>query len=115
MASTRADLIAELLWELKRASKLATYTVLARKAGFSPGTNGRTMESCLKVVRRDWPHLHWWRAVKDAGPIEQEQEKLLRDAGYDLAPHPETKKLCVVSIESHCMVWDAPATAEAAK
>lgn len=46
MASTRADQVAELLFELKRAGKLATYTVIARKAGFSPGTNGRTMESC---------------------------------------------------------------------
>lgn len=113
MASTRADLVAQLLFELKRASKLATYSVIARKAGFSPGSNGRTMESCLKVVRRDWPHLHWWRAVRDDGPIEAEQEAKLREAGFELAVSPTTNKLAVVSIETHCMVWDAPAAATA--
>jgi alkylated DNA nucleotide flippase Atl1 len=111
MATTRADLVAEILWELKRASKLATYTVIARRAGFSAGTNGRTMDSCLKVVRRDWPHLHWWRAIKDDGPIETEQEQKLKEAGFEVALNPGSKKLTVVSIETHCMIWESPTVA----
>jgi len=113
MASTRADQVAHLLFELKRASKLSTYSLIARRAGFNPGVNGRTMESCLKVVRRDWPHLHWWRAIKDDGSIETEQENLLRQAGYDLQVPSGTKTLQVVSIESHVMTWEdvAPGTA----
>ena len=108
MASTRADQVAEILWELKRAGKLATYTVIARRAGFSAGTNGRTMDSCLKVIRRDWPHLHWWRAIKDDAAIEADQETALRTAGYELAQHSSGKRLVIVGIETHCMVWDPP-------
>ncbi len=115
MATTRADLVAEILWELKRASKLATYTLIARRAGFSAGTNGRTMDSCLKVVRRDWPHLHWWRAIKDDGPIETEQELKLKEAGFEVATHPGSKKMTIVSIETHCMVWEPPAVAPVAE
>src|SRR5260370_39742545 len=84
MASSRADEVAEILWELKRAGKIATYTHIARRAGFSAGNGGRAMDSCLKVVRRDWPHLQWWRAVQDGGVLENgsEQESKLRGAGY---------------------------------
>ena len=60
--STRAQAIAEILWQLKKAEKLATLTSIAARAGFSPGANGRTVSTCLKTVRRDWPHLQWWRA-----------------------------------------------------
>ena len=115
MASTRADQVAHLLFELKRGNKLSTYSLIARRAGFNPGANGRTMESCLKVVRRDWPHLHWWRAIKDDGSVETEQETLLRQAGYDLQVPSGAKTLQVVSIETHVMTWEevAPPVAEA--
>ncbi|RPI90934.1 MAG: hypothetical protein EHM42_00595 [Planctomycetaceae bacterium] len=113
MASTRADVVAEILWELKRAGKLAKYTVIARRAGFSAGTNGRTMDSCLKVVRRDWPHLHWWRAIKDDAVIEADQEQKLREAGFELVQHSSGKRLIVVGIEEHCMVWEPPPAATA--
>lgn len=116
MASTRADEVAEILWELKRAGKLAKYTNIAKRAGFSAGSNGRAMDSCLKVVRRDWPHLHWWRAIKDDGILENEQENKLREAGFDVGPAQNGKDHTLVAMDQHLMVWtEAPAApAEAA-
>lgn len=113
MASARADEVAEILWELKRAGKISTYTNIARRAGFSAGSNGRAMDSCLKVIRRDWPHLHWWRAIKDDGVLENEQEGKLREAGFDVGPAQNGKAQTVVSIEQHLMVWAEQPTAAA--
>ena len=114
MASSRADEVAEILWELKRAGKVAKYTHIARRAGFSAGTGGRAMDTCLKVVRRDWPHLQWWRAVKDDGILEtgSEQESKLREAGYDLEPNG--KHITLVGIEQHLMIWQEATAAAAA-
>lgn len=116
MASTRADEVAEILWELKRAGKVATYTHIARRAGFSAGNGGRAMDSCLKVVRRDWPHLQWWRAVKDDGTVEAgaEQESKLREAGFELESNQGGKNAVLVSLEQHLMVWAEAATVAAA-
>jgi alkylated DNA nucleotide flippase Atl1 len=113
MASSRADEVAEILWELKRAGKIATYTHIARRAGFSAGTGGRAMDSCLKVVRRDWPHLQWWRAVRDDGNLENgsEQESKLREAGYALETSHGGKHITLVAIEQHLMVWQEAAAA----
>jgi len=116
MASSRADEVAEILWELKRAGKIATYTHIARRAGFSAGNGGRAMDSCLKVVRRDWPHLQWWRAVKDDGSLENgsEQESKLREAGYSLEASQGGKNFTLVGIEQHLMVWQEAAAAAVA-
>lgn len=86
MASTRAEEVAELLWELKRASKLAKYSAIAKRAGFSAGNQGKAMETCLKTIRRDWPHLQSWRAISDTLQIEKdsEQAKKLVEAGVTL-------------------------------
>ena len=116
MASSRADEVAEILWELKRAGKISTYSQIARRAGFSAGNGGRAMDTCLKVVRRDWPHLQWWRAVKDDGSLDNgsEQELKLREAGYELEQNG--KHFTLVSLESHMMSWQevvAPAAAPA--
>ena len=87
--STRAQAIAEILWQLKKAEKLATLTSIAARAGFSPGANGRTVSTCLKTVRRDWPHLQWWRAVADNGQLDDEHnhgeanEQKFERHGYD--------------------------------
>jgi alkylated DNA nucleotide flippase Atl1 len=93
MASTRAEEVAELLWELKRASKLAKYSVIAKRAGFSAGANGKAMETALKTVRRDWPHLQWWRAVNDTLQVEKdsEQAKKLAEASVGLKPGKDNK------------------------
>ena len=108
MASSRADEVAEILFELKRAGKVATYTIIARRAGFSAGSNGRAMDTCLRVVRRDWPHLHWWRAIKDDGLLENgsEQEKALRDAGYKVEPSDDGKAAVLLAFEAHLMAWE---------
>lgn len=65
MASMRAELVAEVLWELKKINKLASYTEIALRAGFKPGANGKTILNSLDAVKRDWPHLQWWRALPD--------------------------------------------------
>ena len=117
MASSRADEVAEILWELKRADKVATYTLIARRAGFSAGSNGRAMLTCLRTVKRDWPHLHWWRAVQDNGILEKgsEQEAKLREAGYVLE-HADGKADAVAfkELEFHLMRWETADAAAAA-
>ncbi len=82
IASTRAQAVANILWELKKAEKLATLSSIADRAGFTPGPQCRTISACLKNVRRDWPHLEWWRAVADNGQLETEQETFLKSAGF---------------------------------
>ncbi len=69
--SSRAQAVADILWELKKAEKLATFTSIAARAGFPPGLNGRTVSTTLKIVRRDWPHLQWWRAIADNVHIDE--------------------------------------------
>ena len=81
--SARAQAIADILWQLKKADKLATLSSIAARAGFSPGPAGRTVGNCLKTVRRDWPHLQWWRAVADNGQLDEEQRSCLAKAGYE--------------------------------
>lgn len=109
MASTRAQEVAEILWELKRAEKLANFGVLARRAGFSAGAKGRAMMTTMKTVRRDWPHLQWWRAIKDDNLVEKdgEQEEMLREGGYELAPAEEEEFVTVIGIEEHLMEWES--------
>jgi alkylated DNA nucleotide flippase Atl1 len=110
MASARADEVAEILWELKRAGKVASYTEIARRAGFSAGSNGRAMDSCLKVVRRDWPHLQWWRAIKDDGMLENEQESLLREAGFEMEPAQGGKHFTLLGAKEYSMAWSSAET-----
>lgn len=105
MASVRAQEVAELLWELKRAGKLGTYTTVARRAGFSPGANGRTMLTVMKTVRRDWSHLQWWRAVPDDGTIETgcEHAEMLTENEFPL--NEEGEKSVIADLDAHLMVW----------
>ena len=121
MASTRAAEVAEVLWELKRAGKLATFSTIATRAGFSAGTNGRTVVTCLKTVRRDWPHLQWWRAIKDDGLLAKgsEHEVKLRESGYELqTADGDEEAVTLAAIEECLMTWDAaseePETVKAA-
>lgn len=115
MASTRAALVAEVLWELKRADKVATYSAIAARAGFSAGTNGRTMKTCLKTVRRDWPHLQWWRAIGDDTTVRKggEQEEFLRTLGIEIGDTEVEGRAPITLEESLVMVWDPPASAAA--
>src|SRR3954447_12559792 len=105
--STRAQAIAEILWELKRAEKLATLTSIAARAGFSPGSNGRTVSTCLKTVRRDWPHLQWWRAVADNGQLDEEQKSCLAKAGFETET-VDGGTVVIKSFTTQLMSWDVP-------
>lgn len=107
MASARAQEVAELLWELKRAGKVGTFTRVARKAGFSPGANGRTIQTVLKTVRRDWPHLQWWRAFPDDGLIEKdgEQAQLAAENGFEIVDSDDAEKVTIAEFEENVLVW----------
>jgi len=115
-SSARAQAIANILYELKKAGKIATYSAVAGRAGFSAGAKGRSVITCLKTVRRDWPHLQWWRAVSDTGQLEQgsEHEQLLVESGFETEP-AEDELVVVKSLDLQLMNWEEaeePATAE---
>lgn len=113
MASVRAEGVAEALWELKRLDKLATYTEVATRAGFKPGAGGRTLMTCLVTVQRDWPHLHWWRAIPDDGMVikESEHAKQLATGGFELEAAAKKDMMTVVTIEESLFTWEAPVVA----
>jgi len=104
-------MVAEILWELKRADKVAHYKLVAERAGFSAGSNGRAMETCLKTIRRDWPHLQWWRAIRDNGLLEKDSEQvvLLQESGFSVQEAEESDEHVIVAeLETHVMTWEAP-------
>ncbi len=112
MASSRANELAEALFELKRADKLATFTTIARRAGFSPGVNGRTVVTTIKAVRKGWPHLQWWRAVSDDGTLLKgsEHEEKLVACGYQIEDAGgKGTNVVLLELEKHLMVWEAVA------
>src|SRR5262245_64313498 len=87
MASNRAADVAEVLWELKRAGKLATLSAIAERAGFSPGADGKAVRKCLETIRKEWAHLDWWRVIEDDGTVASKGDHLepLRGLGIQLA------------------------------
>ena len=106
MASTRAPAVAEVLWELKRADKIATYSVVANRAGFTAGANGRAMLTCMKTIRRDWPHLQWWRAIRDDHTVVAgEHSEELEEWGATVEPAEEDRAKIQVDDELF-MVWE---------
>ena len=109
MPSARAQEVAEILWELKRAGKVSTFTKVARRAGFSPGAGGRTMQTTMKAVRRDWPHLQWWRAFPDDGLVEEggEQAQLAEENGFELSAAKDSK-VSLSEFDAHQMEWPDP-------
>lgn len=107
VSSMRAQAVAEILWELKRADKVATLTSIANRAGFSPGSGCRTVKTCLKTVRRDWPHLQWWRAVADNGQVEEEQRSYLFDAKFEIET-VDGDTVVLKSLAERLMNWSEP-------
>ncbi|MDG2390873.1 MAG: hypothetical protein P8M30_16320 [Planctomycetaceae bacterium] len=106
--SIRAQAVAEVLWELKKAEKLGTYTSVARRAGFSAGTNGRTMVTCLKKIRREWPHLEWWRVLEDETLVENKSEHAshLESNGFPMeASGSDEKFVKPAELEDHLVDW----------
>lgn len=107
MASTRAPAVAEVLWELKKADKVATYSVVATRAGFSAGANGRAMLTCLKTIRRDWPHLQWWRAIRDDHTVVAgEHADELAEWGATIEP-AEDDRVTVHIDDEQMMTWES--------
>lgn len=112
MASVRAENVAEVLWELKRIDRVATFTEVATRAGFKPGAGGRTMLTCLATVQRDWPHLQWWRAIPDDCCVAHDSPlaEQLRSVGFELAPADGRKGFLTISdLDSRLFKWDAEA------
>ena len=117
MTTSRAAEVAEVLWELKRADKIATFSSIAKRAGFSAGTNGRSVVTTMKAVRKNWPHLQWWRAVKDDGLLEKgsEQESKLRECGYETVPADgRADAVTLKEFTEHLMSWEEPVISAAA-
>ena len=86
MSSSRAQAVANVLYELKQAEKLGTLTGVAKRAGFNPGASGKTAMNVLENVRREWPHLQWWRVVRDDGTLcFSEQAEVLVKQGITIA------------------------------
>lgn len=108
MSTVRAEGVAEVLWELKRADKVATFANVADRAGFSAGSEGKTVKTALKTVRRDWSHLQWWRAVGENGELEKgsEQADMLVESGYEIVEGDDKDKVLVADFESHAMTWE---------
>jgi len=110
MAATRAEGVAEALWELKRADKLACYSKVANRAGFSAGANGRSMLTCIKAIRKDWPHLEWWRAIRDDITVEAgtDHVEYLQEWGVTVEDG-ETEGRASVGVETdQLMDWNPP-------
>lgn len=116
MASMRAELVAEVLWELKKINKLATYTEISQRAGFKPGNNGKTILNSLDVVKRDWPHLQWWRALPDDCCLAKDSDHVehLQANGFSLEDAKGKKAgITVVGLSSALYTWnDEPVAAE---
>jgi hypothetical protein len=112
MASLRAELVAEVLWELKKVNKLATYTEIALRAGFKPGANGKTILNSLDAVKKDWPHLQWWRALPDDYCLDGggEQANHLRINGYTLETHKAKKSgITIADLATSLYTWEEEA------
>lgn len=104
-SSARAQAVAQILWELKKADKLATLSSIAARAGFAPGSGGRTVRTCLKTVRRDWPHLQWWRAIADNGQLEDEQASHVATGGFE-TEIVEGGSASIKSFAAQLMNWE---------
>lgn len=108
MASNRAADVAEVLWELKRAGKLATLSAVAERAGFNPGADGKAVRKCLATIRQEWPHLEWWRAIEDDGtvPADSEHVEHLRVLGVEFSSDRKGYVALLMS-EELMMVWES--------
>ncbi len=109
MASLRAGDVAEVLWELKSANKLADCANVARRVGFRSGTGGKAVLACMRLVRRDWPHLQWWRILHEGGLLEDGSEQIdcLRAAGYEVEKRKRQGRRVVIvkSWDDSQMEW----------
>jgi len=116
VTSIRTECVAEVLWELKKIDKLATYTEVAGRAGFKPGVEGKTLAGCLDTIRRDWPHLQWWRAIPDDCTFKKDCEhlKTLEGAGVAFVPSKGRKTIVTFAEpEAVLYLWEETAVGAA--
>ncbi len=115
MSTQRATLVAEILYELKRADRFATLTAIARRAGFSPGTQCRTILGCMNTIQKDWPHLEWFRALHDDGIVEKNslQAAGLTKLGVELREDGDHQT--VILDMARMMAWDTSVDGKAIK
>ncbi|MDZ4688982.1 MAG: hypothetical protein SH850_28230, partial [Planctomycetaceae bacterium] len=69
---------------------------------------GKNIETCLEAVKREWPHLQWWRAVNDDNrlPAECNQAALLTQNGYPLETVAGRKTIMqIVDLQTHLYAW----------
>ncbi len=106
MSSLRAELVAEILYGLKKENRYATLTAIARRAGFSPGAQCRTILACMNTIQKDWPHLEAWRAIHDDGitPKSSPQAEALQKQGIELRDDGEN--WTIILDERTLMVWE---------
>ena len=111
MASIRAEYVAEILFQLKRADKLATFTEISRIAGFKPGVDGKNMKTCIVAIRKDWPHLEWWRAIADDYGMEGEgdQAQALQARGFEVKPGKRKGEVLLAEPEATLFFWEVEA------
>lgn len=116
MPSIRAEAVAEVLWELKQLEKLSTYAEVAERAGFKPGANSKTIITCLETVKKEWPHLQWWRAVQEDGRLEAESDHAgaLASNGYTVTPVTGRKAVVeIVDFQTHIFSFTQALAAKA--
>ena len=106
MSSLRAENVAEILYQLKKENRYATLTAIARRAGFSPGAQCRTILACMNTIQKDWPHLEAFRAIHDDGitPKLSAQAESLQKQGIEL--RDEGENWTIILDERMLMVWE---------
>jgi hypothetical protein len=109
VASFRSECVAEILWELKKIDKLATFSEIAGRAGFKAGVDGKTLATCIETIKKDWPHLQWWRAVPDDCDFKRESDhvRTLEEAGIEFAASRGRKTVVTfANPESVLYTWE---------
>ncbi len=106
MASSRAEIVAEILYGLKKEDQYATLSSIARRAGFSPGSNCRTIAACMTTIQKDWPHLEFWRGIHDDGVVLKNtpQAEALQGQGIEL--RDEGENWTIILAEDKIVVWE---------
>ena len=106
MSSLRAELVAEILYGLKKENQYATLTSIARRAGFSPGAQCRTILACMNTIQKEWPHLESFRAIHDDGITAKSsaQAEALQKQGIELRDDGEN--WTIILDERMLIVWE---------
>jgi hypothetical protein len=65
----------------------------------------------LKNVRRDWPHLEWWRVVSDNGQLDAEQAACLTAGGYGIS-EIGSDRFEINQFDEQLLTWEVVEAAE---